>query len=101
MGIEVSQAEQAIVRKMISRKTAWWCLMKLPNGQWGALWEAGIDIGYGSGFITGIYSDLAYIGGRKDTVEFIINDLKRMAASDPDNCPFKEQYIKDLAWKRT
>jgi hypothetical protein len=37
------------------------------------------------------------MGTRKDTVNFIINDLKQMAASDPDNFTFKEQYIKDLA----
>ena len=34
MGIEASLAEQDIVRKMISRKTRYWCLMKLPKGQW-------------------------------------------------------------------
>jgi len=99
MGIEVSQAEQAIVRKMISRQTIWWCLMKLPNGKWGALWEAGIECGHGSGLAESQYADLAYMGTRKDTVNFIISDLKRMAASDPLNCPFKEQYIKDLSWR--
>lgn len=100
MGRGPTPEQLEAIKKMVSRETAWWYLMKLPNGQWGALWRAGLDAEHGRGLVENDYSGLAYMGTRKDTVNFIISDLKRMAASDPLNCPFKEQYIKDLAWQR-
>lgn len=98
MGIGPTSEQLITIRKMISRETAWWYLMKLSNGQWGALWWTGLDGKQGKGLVEDYYSGLAYIGSRKDTVAFIIKELKDLAKSDPVNCPFKERYIKDLAW---
>lgn len=100
MGIGPTPEQLEAIKKMVSRETAWWYLMKLPYGQWGALWWAGLDGEHGRGLVENDYSGLAYMGTRKDTVNFIINDLKLMATSEPLNCPFKEQYIKDLEWQR-
>lgn len=100
MGTEPTPEQLVTIKKMISRKTTWWYLMKLPNSQWGALWYAGLEATHGRGLVEEDYSGLAYIGTRKDTVNFIINDLKDLGESDPVNCPFDERDIKALAWRR-
>lgn len=100
MGIGPTPKQLEAIKKMVSRKTIWWYLMKLPNGRWGALWCAGLESEHGSGLVENDYSGLAYMGTRKDTVNYIINDLKQMAEDDPVNCSFEETYIKDLAWHR-
>ncbi len=100
MGRGPTPEQLEAIKKMVSRETAWWYLMKLPSGEWGALWWAGLESEHGRGLVENDYSGLAYMGTRKDTVNFIINELKLMANEDPINCTFEDRYITNLAWRR-
>lgn len=95
MGYGATPATIRSVTKMIKATIGPWHLLKLPNKQWAALWFAGLDCDHATGIVEGDYWGCAYVGTRRETVEFIVEDLKALNKEDPLNFKFNIAEVRE------
>ncbi|MCI7974602.1 hypothetical protein ACT4YP_20890 (plasmid) [Acinetobacter baumannii] len=70
------EEQKALLRMVCGRPTNWegdiprkdWLILKLPDGQFGAFWQQGLEIEHCSAVVSGDYSACAFIGPTKQSV---------------------------------
>jgi hypothetical protein len=84
------------VKKLIKHTEGPWHFLFLPNGKWGALWFHGLD-GYCSEFVfEGEYDrGCAFVGSKKDLIEYVLQQLHEYNLQDPLNFSYKIERIRE------
>lgn len=89
------QKETAFVNKIIEHREWPWLLLKLPNGQWAAFWYAGLDNYHAKAVFDGDYENAcAFVGGREETIKYILEELEEDNKKDPLNCCYDINRIR-------
>lgn len=90
----ITREEYDIVKRMIRGSNACWYLLELPNGQWGALWWAGLAIENAANLTKDDYRGLGFTGTQKEAQEFIYQDLLEKAKDErtPFDMPSKRMF---------
>jgi len=71
----ITREEYDVVKHMIRGSYMPWYLLELPNGQWGALWVAGLQIENAGKILLDDYSGLAFTGTQDGAQKYIHKDL--------------------------
>jgi hypothetical protein len=72
-----------------------WYLLLLPNQQWAAFWYQGLETYYAESIFNGNYEEAcAFIGNKKDTIEFILKELQKDNLHDPLNFNYQIEKIR-------
>lgn len=71
----LTREEYDLIKPMIRGSYPCWYLLELPNGQWGALWWAGLAIENASNILSDNFSGLACVGSQDEVQAYIHDDL--------------------------
>lgn len=95
MGYDPTVKGTQFVKKLIRHDFLLWYLLFLPNGKWAAFWHQGLDTCFSEAIFDGDYESVcAFIGNKKDTIEYILSSLCEHNLSDPLNFNFQIEKIR-------
>lgn len=84
MGSGGTKEGNRFVKGLIKHEEIPWYLLLLPNGKWAAFWSQGMDSDYSEAIFNGDYDCPAFVGNKKDTIEFILKSLREECRRDPN-----------------
>ena len=88
------------VKKLIKHEEGPWYFLLLPNGKWAALWDQGLDSHFSEAIFEGNYEwACAFIGSKKETIEFVLNSLSELQRHDPHNYNYKVDQIRERLFR--
>ena len=95
MGYDSTTKGTGFVKNLIKYDFLLWYLLLLPDGKWAALWHHGLDTFFSEAIFDGDYESIcAFIGNKKDTIEYILSSLYEYNLSDPLNFNFQIDKIR-------
>ena len=84
------------VKKLIKHTEGPWYFLFLPNGQWAAFWNQGLGGYHSESIFEGDYERAcAFIGNKKDTIEYVLKELHEDNLSDPLNFNYQIDRIRE------
>lgn len=74
----ISVLDDQFVINLIQYEFGPYYILALPSGEFGALWDQGIGIGYSTMIVNGNYKLLAAKGKLDDVLEIIADDIRNL-----------------------
>lgn len=95
MGYDPTKEGTRFVKKIIKHIEGPWYFLLLPNGKWAAFWNQGLGNCYSEAVFDGDYElACAFIGNKKDTIEYVLKSLQKEKLHDPVNCNYPIDKIR-------
>lgn len=83
------------VKKLIKHTEGPWHFLFLPNERWGALWFHGLDGWHSESIFEGEYErGCAFVGSKKDVIEYVLQQLHEDNVRDPLNFNYQIERIR-------
>ena len=95
MGYDPTNEGTIFVKNLIKYDFLLWYLLLLPDGKWAAFWHQGLDTCFSEAIFDGNYESVcAFIGNKRDTIEYILTSLHQHNLEDPLNFNFQIDKIR-------
>lgn len=100
MGYYPTKEGTKFVKKLIKHEEGPWYLLFLPNKQWAAFWNQGLDTCYSEAIFDGDYQlACAFIGSKRDAIEYILKSLEEHNLHDPINFHYQIDKIRNSLFR--
>lgn len=95
MGYYPTKEGTKFFKNLIKHEEGPWYLILLPTSQWAAFWSQGMDTCYSESIFDGVYDrSCAFIGNKKETIEYILKSLEKDNLDNPLNFNYDTNKIR-------